>query len=78
MESKKVRMNITMPSHLLEYIDEQVELYGLTRSSAIGIMVKSYMQQEQSMSSVETVKLFLEKLEAMQAQNIMKDGNKNE
>lgn len=58
-----------MPMHLVNYIDEQVELYGLTRSSAIGIMVKSYMQQEQSMSAVDSVKLLLEKLDSINANN---------
>lgn len=67
MENEKVRLNITLPQHLVEFIDYQVKLYGFNRSSAIGLMVKTYMQQEKSLDIGESIKELVTQLNAMQA-----------
>lgn len=43
---EKLRVNMYMPSELVEEVDELAKIYGASRSVMITFMVKTYLDQQ--------------------------------
>lgn len=58
------RINMNMPSDLLEQVDTYAEKMGVNRSSAINMLVSTALEQKSAISTIENIMQELKKANA--------------
>lgn len=60
MSNNTKKVSVSFAENTLDYVDNQAELIGVTRSAMLAFMIEQYRKQDETMSTLKELQAMIE------------------